>query len=73
MEDRWLSVDEISVYRVVTKDKVYKWLFELEFKFLDSLVGKCYLLNIIPNSCNNQIKFRGGAYINLYEKPGSPI
>jgi hypothetical protein len=22
-----------------------------------------------PISCNNQIKFRGGAYINLYEKP----
>ncbi len=28
MEDRWLSVEEISVYLEVTKDTVYKWLSE---------------------------------------------
>jgi excisionase family DNA binding protein len=28
MEDRWLSVEEISVYLGVTKDTVYKWLSE---------------------------------------------
>ncbi|MCB5259126.1 MAG: helix-turn-helix domain-containing protein, partial [Candidatus Cloacimonetes bacterium] len=28
MDDRWLSVDEISVYLGVTKDTVYKWLSE---------------------------------------------
>lgn len=26
MEDRWHSVDEISVYLGVTKDTVYRWL-----------------------------------------------
>jgi len=28
MEDRWLSVEEISVYLGITKDTVYKWLRE---------------------------------------------
>jgi len=28
MEDRWLSVEEISIYLGVTKDTVYKWLSE---------------------------------------------
>jgi excisionase family DNA binding protein len=28
MEDRWLSVDEISTYLGVTRDTVYKWLSE---------------------------------------------
>ena len=28
MEDRWLSVDEISVYLGVTRETVYKWLSE---------------------------------------------
>ncbi|MDD4277919.1 MAG: excisionase family DNA-binding protein, partial [Candidatus Cloacimonetes bacterium] len=28
MEDRWLSVDEISTYLGVTKETVYKWLSE---------------------------------------------
>jgi len=28
MEDRWLSVEEISVYLDVTKDTVHKWLSE---------------------------------------------
>lgn len=26
MEDRWLSVDEISQYLGVTRDTIYKWL-----------------------------------------------
>jgi len=26
MEDRWLSVEEISIYPGVIKDTVYKWL-----------------------------------------------
>ncbi len=30
MEDRWLSVEEISSYLGVTKDTVYKWLNERE-------------------------------------------
>ncbi len=30
MEDRWLSVEEISSYLGVTKDTVYKWLNEKE-------------------------------------------
>ncbi len=30
MEDRWLSVEEISVYLGITKDTVYKWLRERE-------------------------------------------
>jgi len=37
------------------------------------LEGKRYLLNIIPDSGINMIKIRGGAYIDLYEKPGSPV
>ncbi len=28
MEDRWLSVEEISQYLGVTRDTVYKWLSE---------------------------------------------
>lgn len=28
MEDRWLSVEEISVYLGVTRETVYKWLSE---------------------------------------------
>lgn len=28
MEDRWFSVEEISVYLGVTKDTIYKWLSE---------------------------------------------
>ena len=28
MEDRWLSVDEISTYLGVTRESVYKWLSE---------------------------------------------
>ena len=30
MEDRWLSVEEISSYLGVPKDTVYKWLNEKE-------------------------------------------
>ncbi|MBM4398844.1 MAG: helix-turn-helix domain-containing protein [Candidatus Cloacimonetes bacterium] len=26
MEDRWLSVDEVSQYLGVTRDTIYKWL-----------------------------------------------
>ena len=37
------------------------------------LEGKRYLLNVIPDSSINRIKLRGGAYIDLYEKPGTPI
>ncbi len=37
------------------------------------LEGKRYLLNVIPDSSINMIKLRGGAYIDLYEKPGIPI
>ena len=28
MEDRWLSVDEISVYLGVTRETLYEWLSE---------------------------------------------
>jgi excisionase family DNA binding protein len=28
MEDRWLSVEEISIYPGVIKDTVYKWMSE---------------------------------------------
>jgi hypothetical protein len=36
MEDRWLSVDEISVYRVVTKLRSINGCLSWSFKFLDS-------------------------------------
>jgi len=26
MEDRWLTVDDISIYLSVTKDTIYKWI-----------------------------------------------
>jgi excisionase family DNA binding protein len=28
MEDRWLSVDEISAYLGIKRDTVYKWIYE---------------------------------------------
>lgn len=37
------------------------------------LEGKRYLLNVIPDSRINRICLRDGVYIDLYEKPGTPI
>lgn len=37
------------------------------------LEGKRYLLNVIDNASINQIKLRGKTYIDLYEKPGTPL
>lgn len=37
------------------------------------LEGKRYLLNVISDASINRIKLRGGTYIDLYEKPGTPI
>lgn len=37
------------------------------------LEGRRYILNVITNSSMNRIKIRGKTYIDLYEKPGTPI